>query len=66
MIMTKREYSIAYLKAIEKKNKDYFKLIKTDILDCVCLSGEKSISVHIIKKDLPFEIKYEIESMFWK
>jgi len=35
-------------------------------MDCVCIWGTKTVSVTVTKKDLPLEIIYSIEEMFWK
>ncbi len=34
-------------------------------MDCVTISENGIVSVHIINKDLPYEIIHEIETMFW-
>ncbi|TWJ00828.1 hypothetical protein JN11_02088 [Mucilaginibacter frigoritolerans] len=59
------EFAIAYLKAVEKKHKDYFKSSKLGIMNCVVIKGKSLVSVHVINKDLPFEIRHDIEMMFW-
>ena len=64
--MTSRDFAIAYLKAIQKKNQDYFIFTNIDIFDCVNIKGEDLVSIHITKHDLPYEIKYAIETMFWR
>ncbi len=63
--MYDRNFAKLHLKAIEK-NADYFNEAKLFILDCVRLRGKKIISVHVLIKDLPHEIIYDIETMFWK
>lgn len=63
--MTPEEFTIAYLNAIEKKHKDYFELAKLSIMDCLEIKGKSLISVHIIKQDLPCDIKNDIKLMFW-
>ena len=63
---SKWEYSLKYLKAIEKKHKDFFSVKNLKILDCVEVKGDHFISVHIINPDLPLEIQKDIENMFWQ
>jgi len=64
--MSTIEFAIRYLLAIEKKNQDYFTANNLKILDCVHVLGKKLVSVHIINEALPDEIRYEIETMFWR
>jgi hypothetical protein len=59
------EFAVAYLKAVEKKHKDYFDDSKLGIMNCVVIKGKAIISVSITNDDLPFEIKHDIEMMFW-
>ena len=54
------------LRAIEKRNHIYFTENNLKILDCVLIVGNKLVSVHIIKEDLPYEIRYDIETLFWR
>ena len=54
------------LLAIEKRNYTYFAENNLKILDCVFIVGTKLVSVHIIKEDLPYAIKYDIETLFWR
>lgn len=63
--MTDQEFAVAYLKAVEKKHKTYFDTARLHIMNCVVIRGDTLVSVHIINKELPFEVKYDIESMFW-
>jgi len=63
--MTDQEFAKQYLNAVEKKYKDYFADSKLSIHNCVDIEGEKIISVHVINNDLPFEIRHDIEMMFW-
>ena len=63
--MTQQEFALAYLKAVEKKHKDYFEHSNQSITDCVAIKGKSLITVHVIDDNLPFDIKHEIESMFW-
>jgi hypothetical protein len=64
--MTEIEFTVSYLNAVQKKYKDYFDAEKLSIMKCVKIRGEKIISVHIVKSDLPFDIQHDIELMFWK
>jgi hypothetical protein len=64
--MTRLDFARRYLRAIEKKHKDYFIKANINIMNCVSIEGTKVISVHVINSDLPFEITYDIESMFWR
>jgi maleate cis-trans isomerase len=63
--MSDNEYAIKYLKAIEKKHKDYFENSKLRITNCVVLKGKENLSAHVINPNLPFEIMHDIEMMFW-
>jgi hypothetical protein len=54
------------LHAIEKKNQIYFTKNNLKILDCVLILGTRLASVHIIKEDLPYAIRYDIETLFWR
>jgi hypothetical protein len=54
------------LDRIGMKYKAYFDDVKLSIMDCVIISDEESHTVHIIKSDLPPDIKNNIEIMFWK
>ena len=63
--MTDQEFAIVYLKAVEKKYKDYFVSTNLNIMDCVMVTGTNFISIYVIHKDLPSEIRYDIEEMFW-
>lgn len=56
---------MAYLKAVEKKHKAYFDTARLHIMNCVIIKGNKLVSVHIVNTELPFDIKHDIESMFW-
>lgn len=63
--MKSQEFTIARLKAIEEKYKDYFAAANLKIMDCVIIKGTGLVSVHVINNDLPPEIIYDIETMFW-
>jgi hypothetical protein len=63
--MTDYEFAMAYLKAVERKHKIFFASSKLSIINCVVIKGTNLISVHVINPDLPFEIKHDIEMMFW-
>jgi len=63
--MTSKEFALTYLLAVEKKNQNYFTENNLKIMDCVTISENGIVSVHIINKDLPYEIIHEIETMFW-
>jgi len=61
-----QDNTIQYLRAIEKKHKDYFVTNHLEILDCVEIIGTSHVTIHIKRDELPFEIKDDIETMFWK
>ncbi|MCC8425784.1 hypothetical protein [Mucilaginibacter sp. UR6-11] len=63
--MTDYEFTVEYLKAIEKQYKDYFDTARRGIMSCVVIEGKKLVTVHITEPDLPAEIKHDIEMMFW-
>lgn len=63
--MSSHQDAIRYLKAIEEKHKDYFETSKLSVLNCVVLKGTSTITVHVTNNDLPAEIIYDIETMFW-
>ena len=54
------------LHAIEKRNQIYFTKNNLKILDCVLIIGTHLLSVHVIKEDLPYAIRYDIETLFWR
>jgi maleate cis-trans isomerase len=62
--MTNYELTIAYLGAVEKKHKEYFESNGLRIMDCVQVEENNSVSVQLVKKDLPFDISNEIEMLF--
>jgi hypothetical protein len=65
--MSSKVQSLAYLRAIEKKHQKYFDENKLDILKFVVIINDgRYASVHLLRDKLPFEIKYDIESMFWR
>jgi len=64
--MTELEFAHAYLNALEKYYDEYFNSKGYGIMDCVAVKGKILITVHIINDHLPDEIKYRIETMFWK
>jgi hypothetical protein len=64
--MTQIEFAVSFLNAVQKKHKDYFEQSKVNIMKCVRIKGEKRITVHVIKDDLPAEIQHDIELMFWQ
>jgi hypothetical protein len=63
--MNDREFASIYLKAIEKKHQEYFTQANLCISNCVVIKGTHKASVHVIDNDLPREIRYDIEEMFW-
>jgi len=63
--MSNYESTIKYLKAIETKYNDYFERSKISIIDCVIIAGKNIVSVHVVKPNLPFDIRNDIEMMFW-
>jgi hypothetical protein len=64
--MTDLEFTILFLKAIEKKHSDYFKHSQLCIMNCVEIKGKSTVSVHVVNNTLPPEIAHDIEEMFWK
>lgn len=54
------------LLAIEKRYQIYFTEHNLKILDCVVILGTRLVSVHIVKDDLPYAIRYDIETLFWR
>jgi len=63
--MTEMEFTVSYLSAVQRKHKDYFTRARLSIMKCVRIRGDKKITVDVIRDDLPVDIKYDIESMFW-
>jgi hypothetical protein len=63
--MKSKESIIDYLKTIEKKHEDFFIAANLKIMNCVVIKGTDLVSVHVTNKDIPPEIVYEIEQMFW-
>ena len=63
--MSNYESTIKYLKAIETKYNDYFERSKISIIDCVIIAGKNIVSVHVVKPNQPFDIRHDIEMMFW-
>ena len=63
--MSGYEFAFNYLKAVEKKHQDYFKSSKINIMNCAVIKDGNIVSVHIINNDLPFDIRHDIEMMFW-
>lgn len=63
--MSDQEFAIAYLKAVEKMHMDYFESAGFPIFNCVTITGGEIVRVHVIKDDLPSEIRHDIETMFW-
>jgi len=61
-----RELTIRNLKVIEKKHEFYFIVNKLSILDCVKINELSNISVQVIHKDLPADIVFDIDTVFWK
>jgi len=63
--MSNNDFAIKYLKAIERQHENYFENSKLNIMDCVEIKGNNVISVHVTQPGLPFEIRHNIEMMFW-
>lgn len=64
--MSNMDHAIRYLRAVEKKNKKYFKRNCLKIADCVSLMASgKMIIVNITNASLPKAIKKDIDAMFW-
>lgn len=63
--MNDLEFTVAYLKAIEKKHNDYFNSVNLNIMKCVEITGTTLITVNVTQTDLPNNIRYDIEEMFW-
>ncbi|GAC1562724.1 MAG: hypothetical protein NVS3B13_36070 [Mucilaginibacter sp.] len=64
--MKDRNFAIAYLKAMEKKHQAYFVAHHLSIMQCVEIEGANFACIHVTKDDLPPEIRYDIEIMFWR
>jgi len=64
--MKDRDFAIAYLKAVEKKHKKFFKSAHLSITKCVEIIGKDLVSVQVINDELPPAIRYDIEVMFWR
>jgi hypothetical protein len=64
--MKNKDFAIACLKAVEKKHKNYFDSTKLDIMACVEIKGSHLVSVHVTNNAIPFDIRYDIEEMFWR
>nr|WP_294944851.1 hypothetical protein [uncultured Mucilaginibacter sp.] len=63
--MPNYEFAIRYLQTIEKAHPDYFAANDIKILDCVEIKGTSLLSAHILRPEMPFAIRDEIETMFW-
>jgi hypothetical protein len=50
---------------IERKYALYFWNKEYRIKHCIKVNWEEPISIHLINHLLPFEIAYEIETIFW-
>ena len=64
-VMTDQEFTVAYLKAVERKYEAYFAKAKLCIMNSVVIKGKGPVSVHVTNEDLPDEIRRDIEMMFW-
>lgn len=64
--MKDRNFAIAFLKATEKKHQSYFVSRHLSIMQCVEIEGSRDAFIHVTKDDLPPEIRYDIEVMFWR
>ncbi|MDB5131306.1 MAG: hypothetical protein JWR02_1055 [Mucilaginibacter sp.] len=64
--MKDRKFAIAFLNAIEKKHESYFVPRRLSIMQCVEIEGTDIACVRVIKDDLPPNICYDIEIMFWR
>jgi hypothetical protein len=53
------------LSHIAKKHENYFYEQGLTVYDCVEIKHDMTISVHITKPDLPFDIQFEIETACW-
>jgi len=60
-----KQYVAQKLFAVRKKYLNYFEESGCRILTCVAVNWEKPISMHLVNKDLPFEISCDLEEMFW-
>jgi hypothetical protein len=63
--MKDRKFAIAFLNAIEKKHQSYFVPRRLSIMQCVEIEGTDIACVHVTRDDLPPNIRYDIEIMFW-
>ncbi|GAC1314381.1 MAG: hypothetical protein NVSMB24_38940 [Mucilaginibacter sp.] len=64
--MRDRNFAIAFLSAIERKHHDYFVSRRLNIMQCVEIEGTVDACVHVTQDDLPPEIRYDIEVMYWR
>jgi len=64
--MKDRNFAKAYLKATEKKHQEYFVSNRLNIMDCVAIEGNDNVHIYVTKDDLPPQIRYDIEIMFWR
>lgn len=64
--MKDRDFATAYLKAIEKKHRQYFTSNKISIMDCIEIEGNSPACVRVTNDSLPPAIRYDIEVMFWR
>ncbi len=64
--MKDRDFAIAYLKAVEKKHKKFFRSSRLNIIKCVEIIGKDLVSVQVTNDELPPAVRYDIEVMFWR
>jgi len=60
-----KEFIAKKLFAIRNKYLDYFSANNCRILTCITVNWERPISVHLVNKELPFDISCDLEEMFW-
>jgi hypothetical protein len=60
------EHAVRYLRAVEKKYKEYFTTNHLKITECVSITNfDDTIKVDVINNSLPANIKDDIKAMFW-
>jgi hypothetical protein len=65
--MATKTFVLNYLKAVEKEYQQYFHENNIHIMDCISIKSDgPDTRAHVIKNTLPFDIKHEIVTMFWR
>ncbi len=64
-MMTQRQFTLDYLKAIERKHQGYFDNANKGIMDFISIKGKNPVSVRVTDHDMPIEIRHDLDLMFW-